>query len=66
LAERTRYRVFSCLASAESTSAGVDFDGEENEEDIDEPWMLEAAKVYEKSLMLLAEQDPDVEKDFSC
>lgn len=66
LAERTRSRVFSCLASTESMSAGADFDGEENEEDIDEPWMLEAAKVYEKSLMLLAEQDPEVEEDFDC
>jgi hypothetical protein len=65
LAERTRYQVFSCLGSTESTSAGVD-DGEEQEEEINEPWMLEAAKVYEKSLMLLAEQDPDVEEEFSC
>lgn len=65
LAERTRYRVFSCLGSTESTFAGLD-DEEEQEEEINEPWMLEATRVYEKSLMLLAEQDPEIEKEFDC
>ncbi|KUM63767.1 hypothetical protein ACN42_g3337 [Penicillium freii] len=67
LAERTRYQVFSCLAkSTEGGNATNGYgDGDDEDEDsgdeVDEPWMLEATRVYEKSLMLLAEQDPDVE-----
>ncbi|CAG8063718.1 unnamed protein product [Penicillium salamii] len=66
LAERTRHQVFSCLATS-SASTG-DEDGNEELEEPDEPWMLEATKVYEKSLMLLAEQsDVTVEEDkFTC
>lgn len=65
LAERTRNQIFSTLATP-STSVG---DGDdEDPEDAEEPWMLEATKVYEKSLMLLAEQnDVTVEADeFTC
>ncbi|CAG7949128.1 unnamed protein product [Penicillium olsonii] len=66
LAERTRHQVFSLLTSS-STFAG-DEDGDEELDEVDEPWMLEATKVYEKSLMLLAEQnDVTVEGDeFTC
>lgn len=63
LAERTRYQVFSCLGRSHHT------DGDEGEEsdEVDEPWMLEATRVYEQSLMLLAEQDAEPEMDaFSC
>ncbi|OQD83096.1 hypothetical protein PENANT_c018G03014 [Penicillium antarcticum] len=56
LAEMTRYEVFSVLGS----SRGVDGDDDDESEDEEEPWMLEATRVYEKSLMLLAEQDPGV------
>ncbi|KAJ5355740.1 hypothetical protein N7517_010349 [Penicillium concentricum] len=83
LAERTRYQVFSCLAKSNervnaatvSNGHGNDYgygDGDEDEDsgdEVDEPWMLEATRVYEKSLMLLAEQDPDVEgemDEFNC
>ncbi|CAI7657752.1 unnamed protein product [Penicillium viridicatum] len=75
LAERTRYQVFSCLAqSTEGGNATNGYgDGDDEDEDsgdeVDEPWMLEATRVYEKSLMLLAEQDPDVEAgmdEFNC
>ncbi|KAJ5413417.1 hypothetical protein N7465_005722 [Penicillium sp. CMV-2018d] len=75
LAERTRYQVFSCLAkSTERGNAANGYgDGDDEDEDsgdeVDEPWMLEATRVYEKSLMLLAEQDPDVEAgmdEFNC
>lgn len=66
LAERTRYQVFSCFSNS-STSVG---DGEGDEEDLehelDEPLMLEATKVYEKSLMLLAEQNDVTEEEFMC
>jgi hypothetical protein len=60
----TRYEVFSALggSSREITGDGEgDYDDEG--EDDEEPWMLEATRVYEKSLMLLAEQDPGVAGD---
>ncbi|KOS37303.1 hypothetical protein ACN38_g11908 [Penicillium nordicum] len=77
LAERTRYQVFSCLAMSNERGPGNaanDYgDGDDEDEDsgdeVDEPWMLEATRVYEKSLMLLAEQDPEVEAGmdgFNC
>ncbi|CAI7651730.1 unnamed protein product [Penicillium discolor] len=75
LAERTRFQVFSCLATSNERGNSVNGygDGDDEDEDsgdeIDEPWMLEATRVYEKSLMLLAEQDPDVEAgmdEFNC
>ena len=79
LAERTRYEVFSCLEksndrvnAAGTVSAGNYENGDDEDEDSGdevEPWMLEATRVYEKSLMLLAEQDPDVEAgmdEFNC
>jgi hypothetical protein len=72
LAERTRYEVFSCLGrSSEKTRANGDgaWDEEDSGDEVDEPWMFEAARVYEKSLMLLAEQDPEVEAEgmeFNC
>lgn len=82
LAERTRYQVFSCLAkSNKSVNAAATVsangygygDGDDEDEDsgdeVDEPWMLEAARVYEKSLMLVAEQDPEDEAgmdEFNC
>ncbi|KAJ5558080.1 hypothetical protein N7535_009570 [Penicillium sp. DV-2018c] len=75
LAERTRYEVFSCLGRA-SEKAQVNRDGVWEDEDdadegdeVDEPWMLEATRVYEKCLMLLAEQDPEGEGEgveFNC
>jgi hypothetical protein len=61
----TRYEVFSALgdSSREITGDGDgDYDDDEDDDD-DEPWMLEATQVYEKSLMLLAEQDPGVASD---
>ncbi|KAJ5706278.1 hypothetical protein N7536_001967 [Penicillium majusculum] len=75
LAERTRFQVFSCLATSNERGNAVNGyeDGDDEDEDsgdeVDEPWMLEATRVYEKSLMLLAEQDPDVEAgmdEFNC
>ncbi|KAJ6185064.1 hypothetical protein N7519_006365 [Penicillium mononematosum] len=79
LAERTRHQVFSCLAKSNDrgNAAAVSANGygygddedEESGDDVDEPWMLEATRVYEKSLMLLAEQDPSGEAgmdEFNC
>ncbi|KXG51888.1 uncharacterized protein PGRI_092810 [Penicillium griseofulvum] len=76
LAERTRFEVFSCLAksnergdAAITNGNGYEYEDEDEDGDeIDEPWMLEATQVYEKSLMLLAEQDPNVEgmDEFNC
>ncbi|KAJ5807550.1 hypothetical protein N7447_011006 [Penicillium robsamsonii] len=80
LAERTRYQVFSCLAksdervdAATASNGNANGYGDDEDEDsgdeVDDPWMLEATRVYEKSLMLLAEQDPDVEggmDEFNC
>jgi hypothetical protein len=46
-----------------------DEEDEESGDEVDEPWMLEATRVYEKSLMLLAEQDPSGEAgmdEFNC
>lgn len=66
LAERTRHQVFSCLSN--SVASGEVGDEEDELDDIDEPWMFEATKVYEKSLMLLAEQDDvaDEGDEFTC
>ncbi|KAG0153031.1 hypothetical protein PDIDSM_1990 [Penicillium digitatum] len=74
LAERTRSQLFSCLANSSKRgiaatvnaygygSGHVDVDDDEDSGDeVDDPWLLEATRVYEKSLMLLAEQDPEVE-----
>ncbi|CAI7640026.1 unnamed protein product [Penicillium palitans] len=73
LAERTRYQVFSCLATSNERGNASNGYGDDEDEDsgdeVDEPWMLEATRAYEKSLMLLAEQDPDVEAgmdEFNC
>ncbi|CAG8903094.1 unnamed protein product [Penicillium egyptiacum] len=82
LAERTRHQVFSCLAksndrgnAAATVSANAhdyvygDDEDEDSGDEADEPWMLEATRLYEKSLMLLAEQDPEVEAgmdEFNC
>ncbi|OGE49915.1 hypothetical protein PENARI_c019G07134 [Penicillium arizonense] len=64
LAEMTRYEVFSALgASNQEVTGDGDDDYDDDVEDDDEPWMLEATQVYEKSLMLLAEQDPGVAGD---
>ncbi|KAJ5757088.1 uncharacterized protein N7511_007270, partial [Penicillium nucicola] len=61
LAEMTRYEVFSVLGSSRGNG---DYDDEEEEDgDVEEPWMLEATRVYEDSLMLLAEQDPGVAEE---
>lgn len=48
LAETTRYKVFSVLPGGEE-------DGEEFEESREEPWVLEATRVYDGTLMLLAD-----------
>ncbi|KAJ5606894.1 hypothetical protein N7537_003513 [Penicillium hordei] len=75
LAERTRYQVFSCLTksnergNAANGYGGGDDEDENSGDEVDDPWMLEATRVYEKSLMLLAEQDPEVEAgmdEFNC
>lgn len=75
LAERTRYQVFSCLAKSNERGNAAngygdgDDEDEDSDDEVDEPWMLEATQVYEKSLMLLAEQDPEVEAgmdEFNC
>lgn len=73
LAERTRYAIFSCLEKSNQTAnptayGNGDWGDEDSTDEVDEPWMLEAARVYEKSLMLLAEQDPEPEgmEEFSC
>ncbi|KAJ5273904.1 hypothetical protein N7478_009029 [Penicillium angulare] len=72
LAEGTRTRIFSCLNEAESNDKNGYVNGngngkvDESEEnsDIDDdaahvsaqPWLMEAAGVYDKTLMLLADQ----------
>ncbi|KAJ5108709.1 hypothetical protein N7456_005384 [Penicillium angulare] len=70
LAEGTRTRIFSCLNESESNDKNgyIDRDGkvDESEENSDiedddanvsaQPWMMEAANVYDKTLMLLADQ----------
>ncbi|KAF9244318.1 hypothetical protein DTO027I6_6600 [Penicillium roqueforti] len=78
LAERTRYEVFSCLEKSKDgvnagtvNTGGYGYGDDEDEASGDEvePWMLEATRVYEKSLMLLAEQDPEVDAgmdEFNC
>ncbi|KAJ5121147.1 uncharacterized protein N7515_009108 [Penicillium bovifimosum] len=70
LAERTRYEVFSCLGrSSGKVADGDGWDEEDSGDEVDEPWMLEATRVYEKCLMLLAEQDPEGESEgmeFNC
>lgn len=47
LAETTRYKVFSVLP--------VGDEEEEGEEGGEQPWVLEATKVYDRTLMLLAD-----------
>ncbi|KAJ5782141.1 hypothetical protein N7457_003915 [Penicillium paradoxum] len=71
LAERTRLEVFACLGRSHqkvNPANGDEWDDDEDSGDeVDEPWMLEATRVYEKSLMLLAEQDePEEMEEFSC
>ncbi|CAG7944097.1 unnamed protein product [Penicillium nalgiovense] len=81
LAERTRHQVFSCLAklndrgnagAVNANGYGYGYEDDEDQDsgdEVDEPWMLEATRVYEKSLMLLAEQDPSGEAgmdEFNC
>lgn len=48
LAETTRYRVFSVLGDAEEG---------DGETDSEQPWVLEATRVYDRTLMLLADGD---------
>jgi hypothetical protein len=59
----TRYEVFSALGSSREITGDGEGDYDDEAEDDEEPWMLEATRVYEKSLMLLAEQDPGVAGD---
>ncbi|KAJ5979938.1 hypothetical protein N7481_007236 [Penicillium waksmanii] len=52
LAETTRYKVFSVLPVGED-----DEEGEEEEGAGEQPWVLEATRVYDRTLMLLADDD---------
>ena len=70
--------MFSCLEKSKDganagtvNTGGYGYGDDEDEDSGDEvePWMLEATRVYEKSLMLLAEQDPEVDAgmdEFNC
>lgn len=51
LAETTRYKVFSVLP-------GEDEEGEEGEGE--QAWVLEATRVYDRTLMLLADSEGDL------
>lgn len=68
LAETTRFQVFASFsASSTSVGAGDDDDEEEHEEPQFSPMMFAATKVYEKTLMLLAEQgDVVTDEGYGC
>lgn len=50
LAEMTRNKIFACLP---------DFDEGEDEQAEEQAWVLEATRVYDRTLMLLADQGED-------
>lgn len=50
LAETTRYKVFSVLPVGDEEEEGEEGAGEQ-------PWVLEATRVYDRTLMLLADDD---------
>ncbi|KAJ5929742.1 hypothetical protein N7454_006692 [Penicillium verhagenii] len=76
LAETTRYKIFSCLSGSDSDSLGgvngnghVPYDDDDDQDDDDipvQPWLMEAARVYDKTLMLLADQGDGGELDGGC
>lgn len=51
LAEMTRNKIFACLPDPDEGE-----DRTEQEEEIEQPWLLEATRVYDRTLMLLADQ----------
>lgn len=55
LAETTRYKVFSVLPGEDEEGDG---DGEEGEGE--QAWVLEATRVYDRTLMLLADSEGDL------
>lgn len=56
LAETTRNSVFLCLPGPDwNGSEDGDGDGE-GEEEVMQPWVLEATRIYDRTLMLLADQ----------
>ncbi|KAJ5893026.1 hypothetical protein N7504_009717 [Penicillium tannophilum] len=76
LAEMTRYKIFSCLESSGSSSfselnenGNVVYDDEPLGADTPmQPWLMEAARVYDQTLMLLADQGEgdDLDGGFSA
>lgn len=52
LAETTRYKVFSVLPVGDEEEEGGDEEGAG-----EQPWVLEATRVYDRTLMLLADDD---------
>lgn len=74
LAETTRYKIFSCLEDSGSSSfselnenGNVIYDDEPLDADIPmQPWLMEAAKVYDQTLMLLADQGEGDDLDGGC
>ena len=71
LAETTRNRIFTCLSNPDSNGVNGNGRDDDSDSDVDEeismhPWMLEATKVYDKTLMLLADQGDGVEVDGVC
>lgn len=49
LAEMTRSRIFACLPDPD----------EGEDEEVEQPWVVEATRVYDRTLMLLADQGED-------
>lgn len=54
LAEMTRSKIFACLPDPDEGE-----DGTERDEEVEQPWLLEATRVYDRTLMLLADQGED-------
>lgn len=50
LAETTRNKIFSCLPDSDE---GGDWD---DGDEVEQPWVLEATRVYDRTLMLLGDQ----------
>lgn len=51
LAEMTRNKLFACLPDPDEGQ-----DAPEPDEEVDQPWLIEATRVYDRTLMLLADR----------
>lgn len=51
LAEMTRNKIFACLPDPDQGQ-----DAPEPDEEVDQPWLVEATRIYDRTLMLLADQ----------